>query len=354
MKLNFSLGDETSRFKGQLTKIDKLHSRVIVISFVTVLILFMIQVFVRYNLISLSSMQLSAMRSVTLSIAMLVVATFFLKVTTPLLNRFLSFLDPQSRNIILNTFNYGVWAVAGLVIFARFTGHVESLGISIGVFSAGLAIALQQPITSVMGWLVIMMKKPYKIGDRIVVREIKGDVIDITLFYTVLREFGREMLVDDPTGVKITLPNNIILTEPVLNYTSDFPYLWDYMSVSITYESDINLARELVFKASSEVLGDSMTKAAERMRPFMYGTPQQSDISDDPQVYTRLADSGVIIDVKYLCKAMSRRKMKSEISSRILELINEPENKGKVRIAYPHTQVVFSGHTGDGMIRDLK
>ena len=278
------------------------------------------------------------------------VATF-LKLSTPLLNKFFFFIDAPSRKILLRAWNYGIWAIAFLIILAQFTGHIQSLGISIGVFSAGLAIALQQPITSVVGWLVIVSKKPYKVGDRIVVGDIKGDVVDITTFYTVVREFGREMGGDDPTGVKITIPNNVLLTKPILNYTSDFPYIWDYVSVSITYESDAKLAQQLVKKAAMDVLGDSMRKAVERMRPYLYGTPQENELTEEPVVYSRFADSAVVLDVKYICRANEKRRVKSDMTEAILDSFNLPRNRDKVSIAYPHTELVFHDESIEGAVR---
>ncbi|MBD3387922.1 MAG: mechanosensitive ion channel [Candidatus Altiarchaeales archaeon] len=346
--ISLDMESRKNMFQDYLVKIERMQSKVIVVSFVIALFLGLILLSVRLELISIETSHLAMLSNIMLSIFAVIVATAFLKITTPLLNRFFFFLDSSSRSIVVHAWNYGVWFVALLAILARFTGHMQSLGISIGVFSAGLAIALQQPITSVVGWLIIMAKKPYREGDRIVVREIKGDVVEITLFYTVLREFGRDMDGDDPTGVKITIPNNIILMEPILNYTSEFPFIWDYTAVSVTYESDIQLARKLVKEASMEVLGDSMKRAVERMRPHLYGTPQEADLSEDPVVFTKFSDSSVVLDVRYICKAVRRRRVKSDINEKIIEAFGKHDN---VTIAYPHQQLVFHDESIEGMMR---
>ncbi len=351
MRLNKLFEHDKQLFQDYTTKIGKLQSRIIVLSLITVLILGFIQVAVRLNILTLSIGQVSSLSSVMVSLLILFIAATFLKLTTPFMNKFLFFLDAQSRSLLLKAFNYIIWATAILIILAQFTGHVESLGISIGVFSAGLAIALQQPITSIVGWLVILAKRPYKIGDRIVVRENKGDVVEITLFYTVLREFGRDMGGDDPTGVKITIPNNIILTEPILNYTTDFPYIWDYVSVSVTYESDAKLAKKLVFDACNDVLGENMKKACERMKPHLYGTPQEVELCDEPIVYSNFGPSSVDLQARYICRAVRRRQVKSDITSRILELFHEKKNRDNVSVAYPHTELVFRKDSMDEMFR---
>ncbi|MBD3262258.1 MAG: mechanosensitive ion channel [Candidatus Altiarchaeales archaeon] len=272
---------------------------------------------------------------------MFLITSILLKATTPLLTQYTQFLDATSRRMLVNVWNYMLWGIALLIVVARYTGNISSLGIGLGVFSAGLAVALQQPITSLVGWMIINSKQPFRIGDRIIVRNMQGDVVDITTFYTVLREFGRDTAGDDPTGVLITLPNNIVLQEAVFNYTKEFPFIWDDVTVSITYESNFAHAKKLVKQAAEEVLGDSMEKAVNRMRFYLKDTPQENVLSEEPIVFSTFAPSSVDFSVKYVCEAIKRRRTKSEITYRILELINEPENKGKVHIAYPHTEVVF-------------
>ncbi|MFH1055670.1 MAG: mechanosensitive ion channel domain-containing protein, partial [Candidatus Altiarchaeota archaeon] len=280
-------------FHEYFLRTDRAQNRIIVVTSVAAFILLLIPLGVRLNLLYLAESEIGLVSKLIMGLFVVTVIATFLKITTYLINRFFFFIEAESRNVILRTWNYGVWGVFIIAILAQFTGNTASLGVSIGVFSAGVAIALQQPIMSILGWSVIMSKRPYKVGDRILVRNIKGDVAEITLFHTVLLEVGREMGGDDPTGVKITLPNNIVLIEPVLNYTSDFPYIWDYIPVSVTYESDIKLAKELVRTAAEDVVGESMKRAVERMRPYLYGTPQETELTGGPVVYTSLSDSSV-------------------------------------------------------------
>lgn len=274
------------------------------------------------------------------SVFIFITANIIAKFTTPLLNRSTKFLDITSRRTLIKVWNYFIWLSAFLVIISDYFGSLKSLGLSIGLVSAGLAIALQQPITSIVSWMVINAKRVYRIGDRIVVKDLKGDVVDITMFHTVLREFGRGFEGDDPTGVLVTIPNNIILTEAVYNYTQEFPFVWDEIPVSITYESDFDLAQELVSKAAQSVVGESMEKAVTRMRFYLRDSPQEDSLSPEPLIYTGLADSSIRFTVRYITDARKKRKTKSEIAHAVLELVNSPKYSGRVHIAYPHMQIV--------------
>ncbi|MFH1403429.1 MAG: hypothetical protein ABIH11_04090, partial [Candidatus Altiarchaeota archaeon] len=132
----------------------------------------------------------------------------------------------------------------------------------------------------------------------------------------------------------------------------DFPFIWDFVPVSVTYESDIKLARELVKTAAKNVLGDTMEKAVARMRPYLYGTPQESELIEEPVVYTRFADSSVVLEVKYICRATRKHFVKSEITGSILELFNAPENRDKLTIAYPHMELVFHDQSIEGAFKE--
>ncbi len=349
MRFGISIEDERKRFQSYMSRLQILQSKVILLSVVTLAVLAIVRFAHDQNMLSISEENIILLSSVQFSALIIVASTVFLKISTPILDSFLFFTDHNSRSLILRVWNYGVWVITVVAIFAQFTGNIESLGISIGVFSAGLAIALQQPITSLLGWLVVISKRSYVVGDRILVKSIKGDVVEITPFYTVLRQVGFEPDGDDPTGIKITLPNNIILSEPILNYSADFPHIWDRLTVAVTYESDVELAKELITKAAKDVLGDRMKQAVEKMKPHLYGTPQEDYLSEEPIIYLSLADSSVNVTVKYICKVHRRHKTKSDITNLVLTLFSQ--NAGKVSIAYPHTELVFHDESIEGAFK---
>lgn len=328
------------------------QSRIIAISVIILLVAVLLQVLLGIGMIEFTHAQTEIFRSLGISSVTVLFAMALLKLTTPIVQRSFFFLDPQARSIIAKVWNYAILAVALLVIFGRFTGNLRDIGISFGVFSAGLAIALQQPLTSALGWMVIMSKTTYKVGDRIVVRGIKGDVYQISLFYTVIMEVGGELGGDNPTGVKISMPNSFVLTEPVHNYSADFPFVWDQIRVDITYESDPELARNIISDATMKAAGRGMKRALERMRPYLYGTLQEGELSDKPLIFTDLADSSIILRAKYLVKVNRRNRTRSDITEAVLEAFSLPQNRERVSMAYPHTELVFRDQSITGLAGD--
>jgi len=92
--------------------------------------------------------------------------------------------------------------------------------VSLGVISLILGLALQKPVASFIGWIYILVRQPYRVGDRIKIGEAKGDVIDIAYLDTTLWEFrGPYLSTDHPSGRIIKFPNSAVLDSMIFNYS---------------------------------------------------------------------------------------------------------------------------------------
>jgi hypothetical protein len=117
--------------------------------------------------------------------------------------------------------------------------------VSFGLISLILGFALQRPITSFIGWVYILVREPYRIGDRIKIGDATGDVIDLGYFDTTLWEFGGEYLsTDHPSGRVIKFPNSSVWDTPVYNYSWPlFPYCGTRSSSMLRSTPIWNLSR---------------------------------------------------------------------------------------------------------------
>lgn len=233
--------------------------------------------------------------------------------------------------------SYLVWGVALMAIFVGVMGGLASAAVSFGLIGLGLTLVLQKPLFAVAAWIVITFNGVYRIGDRVEVGGIKGYVTDVRLTHTALREFGSWMHGDTFTGRVVYLTNGAIFDSPVYNYTRDAPFLWDEIENLVTYESDIDAAREHMIEAARQVVGDYMAEAREVYR-------QQVDIRDlkkvmltDPEVRMTFADSGVRLFVLYYCPADARRRLQSRI---VEDIWRRFQDDPRVEIAYPHMELV--------------
>lgn len=113
-----------------------------------------------------------------------------------------------------------------------------SVATFLGLISAGIAIALKDPLVNMVAWFFILIRQPFKVGDRIQIGDNSGDVIDIRLFQFSLNEIGNWVDADQSTGRIIHIPNGFVFTEPQANYTAGFQYIWSEIPVLVTFESD--------------------------------------------------------------------------------------------------------------------
>jgi small-conductance mechanosensitive channel len=211
---------------------------------------------------------------------------------------------------------------------------LQSLSTFLGLLSAGVAIALKDPLTNLAGWAFILWRKPFEVGDRIQVGSIAGDVIDLRIFQHTLMEIGNWVDADQSTGRIIHSPNGRVFTEPVANYSKGFYYIWNEIPVLVTFESDWKKAKEILIRIANKdaeqlsyAAQQKLKKAAEKFMIFYKKLT--------PTVYTSVQDCGVLLTIRYLCEPRSRRTTQQAIWEDILEEFSECEN---IDFAYPTTR----------------
>ncbi len=211
-----------------------------------------------------------------------------------------------------------------LLIFAVWVQKLGDLTVALGLLAAGLAFALQEIIGSIAGWTTIISGQPFVIGDRIETGGIRGDVVDVSLLRTKLMEIGNWMGGDHNTGRIVTVSNANIFKEPLFNYSRHINYVWDEISVPVTYESDWKKAIGIMTTAASEnpAYQDLLPKAHEQRRR----TRREFAIkitSLEPRVYVRLTDNWIELGLIYPVDTEARRSFRSNVSQRILEDFSE-------------------------------
>ena len=144
--------------------------------------------------------------------------------------------------------------ILGFVLVLAFiwAGHVQNLGVFLGIIGAGVALSMQETLLCIAGWLLLVIRRPYTIGDRIEVDGRIGDVIDISVFQTTMLEIGNWVEADQSTGRILIVPNSVNLRLPVYNYTKGFPFLWNEFSAVVTFESDWRGAKETMLEIATK------------------------------------------------------------------------------------------------------
>lgn len=225
------------------------------------------------------------------------------------------------------------YVIYGLGIFLVFRVWFEGMGplaTYLGLLSAGLAVALKDPIANVAGWIFIIWRRPFEVGDRIQIGDHAGDVIDQRIFQLTLLEIRNWVEADQSTGRIIHIPNGKIFTQEQANYTKGLGYIWDEIRVLVTFESDWRKAK-MILQQIADAQDDLQEAARERVRE----ASQKYLIFYDkltPRVYTSVRESGVLLTIRYLCEPRSRRGRQETIWEAILDRFHaEPD----IDLAYP-------------------
>jgi small-conductance mechanosensitive channel len=141
---------------------------------------------------------------------------------------------------------YFISAINIILLFFVWGSEFQSLATFIGLISAALTIALKDLFINMAGWIFIIIRKPFQLGDRIQVGEHRGDVIDIRVFQFTINEIGNWVDADQSTGRIIHIPNGKVFTEPQANFSQGFSHIWHEINVLITFESNWQKTKEIL------------------------------------------------------------------------------------------------------------
>ncbi len=213
-----------------------------------------------------------------------------------------------------------------------------------GLLSAGLAIALKDLIVEFVGWLFIIWRQPFLVGDRIQIGELAGDVIDIRIFQFTILEIGNWVDADQSTGRIIHIPNGRIFSEYLANYSRGLQYLWNEISVIITFESNWKKAKAILQKIV-DIEAKEVSEAAARQLEKTSGKFLIFYKALTPTVYTRVEKYGISLTIRYLCEPRHRRGSTQEIWEAVLE---EFAKCADIEFAYPTQR--FYAHDREGKV----
>ena len=234
-------------------------------------------------------------------------------------------------------------ALIGILAVGRVWYHgISSIATFLGLLSAGLAIAFKDILVDVAGWLFILWRRPFDVGDRIQIGDHRGDVIDLRIFQFSLLEIGNWVDAEQSTGRVIHVPNGQVFTQTQANYTQGFQYIWNEIPVLVTFESDWEAAKALLMKIAQEHAAPLSDTAAAELRSaaekYMIFYRNLS-----PTVYTTVKDCGVLLTIRYLCNARQRRGTEQTIWEAILRAFGARQD---VDFAYPTQR--FYDNTREG------
>lgn len=243
-------------------------------------------------------------------------------------------VDEAARFQMSRVTGYVVGGVGMMAIARLWIQDTSGIATYFGLLSAGIAIALQDPLTNLAGWIFILVRQPFRIGDRIQVGSNTGDVVDIRPFRFLMLEVGNWVHADQGTGRVLHVPNGSVFKHTIANYDEAFGYIWNELEVTVTFESDWRKAKETlegILRRQSKRIDDEVKKRIDEAAHVLHiKLPKLT-----PVVWTTVVDSGVRLTMRYLCKPRARRSSSTEIWEQVLDEFGQLPD---VDFAYPTTR----------------
>lgn len=218
------------------------------------------------------------------------------------------------------------FATAVLVIMAM-TGSLRLLGLTAGFFGMMLGWSLQQPVTGIAAWLMIVLKKPFRVGDRVIIAGITGDVTGISLTHVILNQVGGSIGGEEKSGRGILIPNAILFQHVIINYTLEQDYMLDEVLVRLTFNSDWELAKNLMVAAAKDVTADIIARTGQ-----------------EPFIRAEFLDWGVLARLRYNTIPAKRQELSTYIVERLLKDFGR--EYPRVRFATPTQNIRYRPDVG--------
>jgi small-conductance mechanosensitive channel len=272
-------------------------------------------------------------------IAVFLIITILLYISSKkILNRLYPVLQEQNKwysikKAVMNI----IYGIIFLIFVFTFSDRFEGFYTTIGLAGAGITFALREVIVSFAGWFAILFGDFFKVGDRVLLGGIKGDVIDLGVLRTTLMEIGDWVDSDQYNGRIVRVANSAIFTSPVFNYSASFQFVWDEIHIPIRFGSDIKLVRNILDSIAHEVIGNVSTQAKEAWDD-MRKKFKLEDAKLDPQTFMVFNDNWIEFSLRYIVDIRTRRVTKDVLFTRLLEEIEK--HKGVIALASETVEIV--------------
>jgi small-conductance mechanosensitive channel len=243
--------------------------------------------------------------------------------------------DPARRSQILHLRRLAVAVVIVLVLIFDFANELGTLATVMGFAAAGIAIALQNVILSLAGYFYISGRFGIKLGDRVQIAGVIGDVIDIGLFKLTLVELKGDNDRSQPSGRVVVFPNSVVF-QGTGNFFKQIPgtnFRWNELKLTLAPDCDYRLAEKRLIDVVNEVFAryrgavESEYVDMERNLNLQLDPPK-------PQSRLYLGESGVELVIRYPARRRNAAQIADEVSRRLVDALNREPG---LRLATPST-----------------
>ncbi|MFC7072437.1 mechanosensitive ion channel family protein [Halovenus rubra] len=265
---------------------------------------------------------------VIISLVVLIAVQVFAGVVARLLDSLVTeqeVLNHHQREVTLRISQVILWGTAALLILGIWNIDLTGLLVGAGFLGIVVGMAARKTLGSLLGGVVLMLSRPFEVGDWVVIDEKTGIVSDITLMSTRIQGFDGEYIV---------VPNDVVTNKTITNRSRQ-GRLRVAVEVGVDYSTDTDRAREVITEAVDSIQTDN---------EFVRASPP-------PNVVVRtFGDSAIIFEAAvWINEPTTRRVMHTE--DRLVSAINTACRDNDIKIPYPQRELT-GREPHDGVVRD--
>ena len=244
--------------------------------------------------------------------------------------------DPEHGHTVRMLVRNTLYVVGASAILLTWVGLGSNFTVVMGILGAGIAFASQEMIVSFAGYLNIISSGLFQIGDRIRIGNVVGDVLDVGTLRTTVMEIGEWVRADQYSGRVVSVANRAVFSDPLFNYTQHWPYIWDEITIPITYASDWGRAEELMLQHGAEYSASFLVAADAELQEMGRRFPIQN-VGVQPALYVVMTDNWVEMTLRYVVDPHERREVKGRLHR---ELLRHFESEPSVTVASATFEIV--------------
>lgn len=221
----------------------------------------------------------------------------------------------ENERAFIRRWQYAYVFAATAICVTAFSAEMQALGITMAFIGSIMAWMLSAPVKNMAGWLFLVISKPFKVRDRIIIGGVTGDVLDVSMNFIVLDQVGGTTTGEEKSGRGVLVPMQWLFNYLINNYsmklssdTEGQKYLLDEVMVRINYDSDWDEAERILKEVAKEVTADAVTETGE-----------------EPYIRAEFFASGVFMRIRYRVAPTDRQRVWSEIVRRVAERLTESD-----------------------------
>ncbi len=232
----------------------------------------------------------------------------------------LSRRQQSNVNLFVRLIKYLIFLSLIFGVIFHYSSSFKEFSLVLGALTAALGFSLQKPISAIAAWVMIIIKRPFDIGDRIILDGVKGNVLDISITHIHLEEVGRYGG-EEISGRIVTIPNSVLFEKNIINYSSVSDYILGQVIVTVTFESNVNKAIDIAMEAAKK-----------------YAEEHNRVVEKDAHTRLYFSPNGMEIHVRYYVPFYKAQEAATNITKEIYDQIRLVDD---VEISYTQTKVMI-------------